>query len=543
MNQPQEKHAPEGLAASATLNSIPHAARRTTLMETARSLIDDEPSSGVNAWLRTTGVVVALLIALQIITGVLLTFYYVPAIDSAYATVVYIEKVVPAGSWIRALHHYGSQWLTLALALHLAQMFWQRSYRRSVVAWLSSLVFLALALSSGATGYSLAWDARSFFSTRIAEGITGALPFIGESAREWLLGGTEISTLTLSRFYALHALVLFALLLLTATARLFVFREPNAHSLAAPQPEQAKEIMRAALTRNALIAGAVFLALSLYAAKYHAPLAPSADIAAQGYLPRPGAQFLWLFQLLKYFPGRFASIIAATLPGIVLAWLAALPFLEKDAPHQNRISPARRINVALFIGICVLVCALTAMAYVDDARDPQVRAQLARQQAEEDAFRRQPFVPKPIGVSVLAGTNDEIEEAAATNNAMMNDAERQATKTSIGAVQPAASHARAPAEDTAAIEGRASSPNNAPPDAYTNNCASCHGSRGQGKAPFPKLIGVGSKPRRAVEDIIALLNDPAAYNLHEPMESFAATLSENEKRRIAEWLVTLKKKH
>lgn len=523
------------MAANASPNSSPPAARWTTLAETARALMDDEPSSGGRAWLRTTGGVVALLIALQIITGVLLTFYYVPAIDSAYTTVVYIEKIVPAGSWIRALHHYGSQWLTLAILLHLAQMFWQRDYRRRIVAWLSSIVFLALALAGGATGYSLAWDARSFFSTRIAEGITGALPFIGESAREWLLGGTEISTLTLSRFYALHTIVLFALLLLTMAARLFVFRDPNARSLAAPS-EQTKEIFRAARARNAFIAGAVFLALALYAMKYPAPLAPSVETAAPGYLPRPGAQFLWLFQLLKLLPGRLAAIVAVVLPGIVLLWLAALPFLEKRTAHQSRFLFSRRINIALFTCVCAAVLMLTATAYVDDARDPQAREQLARQHAEEAAFRRQPFVPKRINVSATNGTSDEGDEAATTNATG-----RQRAKSSTGAVQSAASSTDV-ATSSAAIEDGASSANNAPPDAYTNNCASCHGSRGQGVKPFPKLLGVGSKPRRTVEDIIALLNDPAAYNLHEPMESFADTLSDDEKRRIATWLVTLKKK-
>ena len=56
-------------------------------------------------WIETTGSIVAVLLLVQLLTGVLLAFYYVPSVDHAYTTVSYIEKVVSSGSWIRSLHH------------------------------------------------------------------------------------------------------------------------------------------------------------------------------------------------------------------------------------------------------------------------------------------------------------------------------------------------------------------------------------------------------------------------------------------------------
>jgi cytochrome c553 len=76
-------------------------------------------------------------------------------------------------------------------------------------------------------------------------------------------------------------------------------------------------------------------------------------------------------------------------------------------------------------------------------------------------------------------------------------------------------------------------------------CATCHGEHGegarQGPLKFPPLLGVAAKPRRSIEDIIALLNDPKAYGLEPPMKSFATKLTDQEKREIAEWVVKLKK--
>ena len=192
-------------------------ARHTMLGIIGQSLFD-EPSKGLAAWARTTAGVVAMLLALQIVTGTLLAFYYVPSIESAHTTVAYIEKVVPAGSWMRALHHYGSQWLTLFLVLHLMQMFRRASYQRQPVAWCASVILLALVLANGAIGYSLPWDTRAFYGTRVDEGIVSGLPFIGNAARRWLLGGAEISSLTLARLSALHLLVVPALLVSSSSA-------------------------------------------------------------------------------------------------------------------------------------------------------------------------------------------------------------------------------------------------------------------------------------------------------------------------------------
>ena len=213
--------------------------RWTTLEDIERTLID-KPSSGFEAWMRTTAGVVVMLLTLQVITGLLLGFYYVPSTESAHTTVEYIEKVVPAGSWIRSLHHYGSMWLTLCLVLHLAQMFGRATYRRRPVAWMASVILLGLILGSGATGYSLPWDARAFFGTRVTEGIAGGLPLIGSVAREWILGGPEISPITLGRFFALHAMIIPTIILLVLAARLFVFRERGMVSAA----EERQEVVR-----------------------------------------------------------------------------------------------------------------------------------------------------------------------------------------------------------------------------------------------------------------------------------------------------------
>src|SRR6185503_8744110 len=180
----------------------------------------------------------------QFLTGVLLAFYYVPSVDHAYTTVSYVEKVVSSGAWVRSLHHYGSQWLSVFVFLHVIRLFLSRAYVANRIQWIVGILLLGFVMAAGGTGYSLPWDARAFFSTRIAEGLMAGLPLAGRMARLWLLGGSDISTITLSRFFALHVLVIPALIGLTIAWRMFRTRLTEFFA-----------------SRNAIAAGLVFLVL------------------------------------------------------------------------------------------------------------------------------------------------------------------------------------------------------------------------------------------------------------------------------------------
>jgi len=491
---------------------------RQKITSRASSVSADADNIGSwRGWLWTTTGIALMLLILQLTTGFLLVFYYVPSIDHAHTTVSFIEKVRPAGSWLRALHHHGSQWLALFLLLHVLELFWRGAYRTQTTRWLTAVVLLGLAMAGGATGYSLPWDVRAFFSTRVAEGIVNGLPVIGSGARAWLLGSDEISTLTLSRFFALHVLVTPLLIFLVLAWQLFVRRstrpcatgeedvgEPGNETWAGTV-STAKKTWHALvvnqLTRNVLMAAVVFLLLGLYAHKFPAPLGPSAANATSDYLPRPGAQFVWLYQTLKYVPGALGSLVGVVLPGLVLLTLVVLPWLDRTPLKRFINHPRRNVGVAILSLTIVAIVVMTLISYLNDRRDPRTRKQLARQSAEEAAFRREPFAP------TLLKEDDAAKDPAAL-----------------------------PAPGAFSTM---------PPAAYRKSCATCHGEHGegarQGALKFPSLLGVAEKPRRSVDDIVGILQDPSAYGLEPPMKSFATKLTDDEKREIANWIVTLKK--
>ena len=436
-------------------------------------------SRSASPWLNVTGGCVLMLLIVQFVTGAAMAFYYVPSIDHAHTTVSFIEKVLSSGSWLRSLHHYGSQWLTLFVFLHLIRLRLTEAYTHCKVQWLTAVALLALVMGAGGTGYSLPWDARAFFSTRVAENLLGGLPAVGQLARLWLLGGPDISTLTLSRFFALHVLVVPFLILTVVAWRLV---------------RLSQDVNWQNITRNSIAAGLLFLLLSLWSLKFSAPLGPTVTAVTADYLPRPGAQFLWLYETLKHLPGGLGSIAGIVLPGLVITGLFLVPWTDRVAFKRISSDPPKLISSVILIVITFWVLTMTTTAYLSDWRDQRVRQQLAKQASEEKAFRSAPFVPQSLQ-----------------------------SKNQIGAGNGSQSTV---------------------PEAYVRLCANCHGPNGegatQGRLRFPPLIGVVAKPQRTVADIVGLLNDPSAFGLQPPMRSFATKLTEPEKKEIAEWVIKLK---
>jgi len=214
----------------------------------------------------------------------------------------------------------------------------------------------------------------------------GGLPLIGDTARAWLTGGNEISTLTLSRFFALHVFVTPALILLLTVTRFFILRDPVPVSPLArfsasshPQsPRVPHPFPYGQFTRHATAAGLVFLALVLYSRRFPAPLGPAASTVTPGYLPRPSVQFLWLYQLLKYVPGSAGSLVATVFPGLLLLGLAALSLLRPTARRESTVASRRVIGLPMFLAVVVRVAAMTPASYVAYRRDPRTLQQLAR---------------------------------------------------------------------------------------------------------------------------------------------------------------------
>lgn len=174
-------------------------------------------------WFYTLGSATLFVAVMQIVTGILLTFYYVPTPDHAYDSVVYITTGVPFGWLIRGIHHWGSSAMLVLTVLHLLRTFLFGAYKfPREMTWLTGMVLLILVVGFSFTGYLLPWDQKAYAATTVGTDIVSVVPWIGT----WLLrvarGGQDISALTLTRFFGGHVWVLPAALALVLGAHIYL---------------------------------------------------------------------------------------------------------------------------------------------------------------------------------------------------------------------------------------------------------------------------------------------------------------------------------
>src|SRR4029079_18811770 len=126
----------------------------------------------------------------------------------------YITTGVRGGAFLRGLHHWGASVVVVAALLHLARVVFFGSYRKPrEVNSIVGLVLLHVILAFGLTGYLLPWDQRAYWATVVAINISQLVPVAGDMIAAVLRGGEDVGALTLTRWYALHVLVLPPLLI------------------------------------------------------------------------------------------------------------------------------------------------------------------------------------------------------------------------------------------------------------------------------------------------------------------------------------------
>jgi ubiquinol-cytochrome c reductase cytochrome b subunit/cytochrome b6 len=172
--------------------------------------ISSEPiPNHLKRWWFAIGGTPLYLFVIQAITGIVLTFYYVPNPADAFNSVAHITSEVRFGWFIRSVHRWSAHLMVLTLFLHMIRVFFTSAYRRPrEFNWMIGVGLLATTMGFGFTGYSLIYEQLSYWASVVGTNIAQATPFIGGVIADFIRGGPEVGANTLTRFFVLHIGVL-----------------------------------------------------------------------------------------------------------------------------------------------------------------------------------------------------------------------------------------------------------------------------------------------------------------------------------------------
>ena len=158
------------------------------------------------------GVLAGFALVIQLVTGIIMAMHYAADTTVAFNSIERAMREVNAGWLLRYMHMNGASFFFIVVYTHLLRGLYYGSYKapREVV-WLLGVVIFLLMMATAFMGYVLPWGQMSFWGAQVITGFFSALPLVGETLREWLLGGFTPDQAALNRFFSLHYLLPFVI--------------------------------------------------------------------------------------------------------------------------------------------------------------------------------------------------------------------------------------------------------------------------------------------------------------------------------------------
>lgn len=334
------------------------------------------------------GLVSAILLLLLTGTGVYLMFYYFPHPDVAYRSMKDLAFVVPFGKLTRNLHRWAAHAMVVTVTAHMLRVFLTGGYKVPREAnWVAGIGLWVITLGLSFTGYLLPWDQLAFWAVTVGTNMIGSIPFVGDWARELVLGDATVGEAGLLRFYVLHCVLLPLLIFglaafhiyrvrrdgglvtsqyeggieLTATGSALPKVTPEAAAPAPPKVAVGKRMVpswpnliyrEVAVT---LVVMALLAALSLWV---DAPLELQAD---RTRTPNP-SKAPWYFlgvQELAHYSAFWGGVF---IPAVMVLGLCLVPYMDRSVKAPGRTFPRERwLACALFSAMLVFMAVFTAI--------------------------------------------------------------------------------------------------------------------------------------------------------------------------------------
>ncbi len=321
-----------------------------------RELTNEPVPYHLKRWWYALGGTPAYLFVVQIITGILLAFYYEASSQTAYESVRYITHEASYGWYIRSVHKWGATLMIAAMVLHQMRVYFTGAYRKPrEINWMVGICLLITTLMTGFTGYSLVYEQLSYWGATVGANIADSVPFVGGLMKRILLAGEAVNERTLARFFILHAAVLPVLIVLLIGIHIAIVRLQGVTEFRFDNEPEPKHFnfFPDHLYTELIIGLTLMILLSALACIFPAVMGPPADPLTTPDVIKPEWFFYVAFRWLKLFSGTAAILSMGFVVFTMLVW----PFIDAWIRRSTRFAEASVwigiVGVLIIVGLTV----------------------------------------------------------------------------------------------------------------------------------------------------------------------------------------------
>jgi quinol-cytochrome oxidoreductase complex cytochrome b subunit len=327
--------------------------KRPIIQVVTNHLVDYPTPINFNYWYNF-GLLSAVCLGIQLLTGIFLAMHYTPHIDYAWLSVEHIMRDVNYGWLIRYMHANGASMFFIVVYVHLLRGLYYGSYKspRGLV-WGIGVAILILMMATGFIGYVLPWGQMSFWAATVITSLFSAIPGIGQPLVEFLWGGFAVDNATLNRFYSLHYLLPFVLLGLVMLHIAALHQEGSSNPLGLHGPDVDKIDFYPYFYVKDLFGFMCFTVFFSYFLFFDPNLLGHPDnyITANPMVTPshivPEWYFLPYYAILRSIPDKLGGVIAM---GASLVVLALLPSVNTANVRSSFFRPFHRYSFWIWLG-------------------------------------------------------------------------------------------------------------------------------------------------------------------------------------------------
>ena len=351
--------------------------RRLQLAAPIREIAEHPVPKSTASWWYVFGSAALVVFLLQLVTGIMLAFVYVPSASEAWSSLQSLNHDVSLGWFIRAMHGWGSNFMVAIVLIHMVQVFLFGAYKfPRELTWIIGVFLLLMTLGMAFTGQVLRFDQDAYWGLGIGASIASRVPFLGSAIVKLMLGGPIIAGATLSRFFALHVFVIPGMLIAFVAVHLLLVLKlginewpmPGRIVKKATYEKEYHELTQKdgapfvpyAVWKDLFFAAFILLAVAACAA-FFGPFGPTGqpDPTIIQTAPKPDYFFLWLYAVLSFLPPSMETPALLIGPVIVIGALLLLPFLSGEGEKSWRRRPIAVLTILL---IAVTLATFTHLA-------------------------------------------------------------------------------------------------------------------------------------------------------------------------------------
>jgi len=278
-----------------------------------RSLVDLPSPNNISIWWNY-GSLLGLCLIIQIVTGLFLAIHYVPNVEVAFSSVAHISRDVNYGWLLRSIHANGASLFFLFIYLHTGRGIYYNSYNLTET-WNLGVILFILAIATAFIGYVLPWGQISFWGATVITNLFSAIPYIGKTLVEWIWGGFAVDNATLNRFFAIHFVLPFILVVVVVLHLLFLHQSGSNNPLGIERNREripfhtyysSKDVLGYILALSLFITVVLFTPNLLTDPENFLlanPLVTPVHIKPEWY-------FLWVYAILRSIPNKLGGVIA-----------------------------------------------------------------------------------------------------------------------------------------------------------------------------------------------------------------------------------------